>query len=244
MGMRREWTGRLAADGEDAPFACPVCGARVLKWARFRPAPRLFRLFSGGPRRLCPGCGSYERTRHMALWLRQQAILEQHPRFLHCAPEYGLERWLRQTLGDRYVTTDLAMRGVDVHTDLTATVFPDASFDVVLCSNVLEHIEEDRKAMAEIFRILRPGGHAIIQVPVRGETTYEDPTITRPRDRVKHFGQSDHVRYYGRDIAGRLAEAGFLVEELYMPDCLNLDRKTIERYHIAKREPVHWCTKA
>ncbi len=241
--MRREWTGRLAANGEDAPYACPVCGASIRRWARFRPGPRVLRLFGGGPRRLCPACGSYERTRHMVIWLRQQGLLEGRPRFLHCAPEYGLKQYLRQTLGDGYITTDVAMRGVDVHTDLTAMLFPDASFDIVYCSNVLEHIGEDRRAMAEIFRVLVPGGHAIIQVPIRGDVTHEDPAITTPKARAEHFGQSDHVRYYGRDIIGRLEKAGFHVEELHMPDCLRLDRATIARYHMAKREIVHWCAK-
>jgi len=197
----------------------------------------------GGPRRLCPACGSYERTRHVVVWLRQGGMLEARPRFLHCAPEYGLRRVFRAALGDRYVTTDMAMRGVDVHTDLTRADFPDQSFDFIYCSNVLEHIEDDRAAMSELFRMLAPGGEALVQVPIRGETTYEDPAIVRPRERARHFGQRDHVRYYGRDIRGRLAAAGFQVEELQMPDCLGLDRADIDRWHMAKRELVHRCTR-
>jgi SAM-dependent methyltransferase len=193
---------------------------------------------------ICPSCRSFERTRHIWIYLHNNRILDGRPRFLHVAPEAGLERRFRPMLGDRYVTTDLFREDVDVRADLTATGFDDGAFDLIYCSNVLEHVDDDRRAMAELHRILTPGGLAIIQVPIRGETTLEDPSVIDPVERARLFGQEDHVRWYGRDIAGRLREAGFHVEEIMMPDALGLSPRPIRRYNIAKREPVHLCRRA
>ena len=159
------------------------------------------------------------------------------------APEKGLAARLRRKLGDRYVTGDLEMAGVDLKLDLTDTRLPDASFDVIYCSNVLEHVPADGRAMAELFRILRPGGLAIVQVPVRGQTTLEDPTVVDPVRRAELFGQADHVRYYGRDVRQRLERAGFRVEEMTMPDALSLSVDAIVRFNCGKRELVHFCSK-
>jgi SAM-dependent methyltransferase len=170
--------------------------------------------------------------------------LRNRPRFLHVAPEAGLERRLRPILGDRYVTTDLLREDLDCRTDLTATGFDDDAYDLIYCSNVLEHIENDRAAMAELYRILAPGGLAIIQVPIRGATTLEDPSVVTPTERARLFGQADHVRYYGTDIADRLRAVGFEVEEAVMPDCLKPTASMLKRYNIAKCEPIHFCRKA
>lgn len=224
-------------------FYCPACEHPVVGWLPLRRSigHGEARLEAGG--RLCPLCKSLERTRHFALYLEQTSLLDGRPRMLHFAPERGLATRLRARLGDRYVTTDLFMRGVDRREDITRMRFPDGSFDLVYCSNVLEHIEDDRQAMAELFRVLAPGGTAILQVPIRGATTYEDPSITDPRERYEHFGQSDHVRYYGEDIRQRLETVGFEVEPFVMLDRLDLRPGDIERMNLDARELVHRCRK-
>ena len=162
---------------------------------------------------------------------------------LHFAPEKSLENIFRKSLGDRYITTDLFMPGVDFKEDITRMGFPDESFDLIYCSNVLEHIPDDRAAMKEIFRVLSRGGRAIIQVPIKGKVTYEDPNITDPRERYLHFGQEDHVRYYGEDIEKRLKDAGFQVNSFYMLDVLKIDSKEIFKMNLDKRELIHSCIK-
>jgi SAM-dependent methyltransferase len=161
------------------------------------------------------------------------------PRFLHFAPEPGLQRRLRRSLNARYVTSDIAMSGVDMLMDITEMRIPDRSFDFIYCSNVLEHVHDDRKAIAEMFRVLAPGGRALIQVPICEGATREDPRVTRPEDRSRLFGQADHVRFYGRDIASRLREARFEVEELVMLEVLKLPPQEIKRMNLNKREFVY-----
>lgn len=225
------------------PFYCPVCDFELRRW---RP---LYRDIGGGKTRLepkgriCPECAAFERTRHFWLYVQQEDLLAAMPRLLHVAPERGLQPLFRRRLGGHYVTTDLDQRGVDTRQDLTAMTLADNSFDLIYCSNVLEHIPEDRKAMGELHRVLKPGGLAILQVPIRGDVTYEDPTIVSPQARTEHFGQADHVRFYGHDIRLRLESAGFEVEEVYMLDLLNLSRADIERMNLDVREPIHFCRK-
>lgn len=179
------------------------------------------------------------------IWLYWGAThtLDDRPRFLHRAPEKCLEPRLRAKLGDSYLTADLSRSGVDVLTDFTQMVFSDASFDVVYCSNVLEHISEDRRAMSEINRVLRGSGVAYVQVPIRGEVTLEDPAILTPEDRARHYGQADHVRYYGRDIRERITASGFYVKELPMPGALRLTAKQLQTYNLNVREWLYVCQK-
>ena len=98
-----------------------------------------------------------------------------------------------------------------VKMDITDIQYPDESFDVIYCSHVLEHVVDDRKAMSEFRRVLKSDGWAILLVPITVETTYEDPSIVDPAERLKHFGQDDHVRRYGKDYVERLRAAGFKV---------------------------------
>lgn len=222
---------------------CPACDRDVWAW---RPLHRdvghgKFMIEPIG--RMCPHCRTLERTRHFAIYMKQHGILESCPRVLHFAPESSLETLFRTKLGEKYVTTDLFMAGVDRKEDITKMTFDSDSFDFIYCSNVLEHIEDDHAAMSELFRVLAPGGWAIIQVPIKGATTYEDANITDSHERYLHFGQGDHVRYYGEDIKARLEKVGFMVEPFYMPDILGLSAKEIGRMNLGKRELIQKCSK-
>ena len=190
---------------------CPIC-ARGFK-----------RFHSGGviprPNAMCPACGSLER--HRLLWaaldkLWQGDELCQQGKMLHVAPEAALEPKFREFF--EYISIDLNDHQAMVAMDLTALDFPDAHFDAIVCNHVLEHIRCDRKALAEIYRVLKPGGWASIQVPIKGEITLEDPRITDPLERIRNFGQDDHVRQYGWDYTQRLEKVGFEILTLRKAD--------------------------
>ena len=151
------------------------------------------------------------------MWLffqrRTTLFLPPCKRLLHIAPEGGLERRLRQHPHIDYLSADLqGPPAAMVAMDLTAIPEPDASFDVIYCSHVLEHVPDDRKAMGELARVLRPTGWMVLQVPIRDGGTDEDLSITDQAERRRRFWQHDHVRLYGRDdCPARLAEAGLHV---------------------------------
>lgn len=187
-------------------YRCPICGG----WFR--------KLLSHGPGRpgsVCPRCGSMERQRHLYLWLSEHTDFLSAPhRVLHWAPEGCLVGAFRDRGNLRYETADIdPAHSPDHVVDITATGLADASYDVMLCSHVLEHIPDDRAAMREMFRLIEPGGWLVAQVPLyAGDTTVEDPGLDDPGERRRRFGQADHIRIYGRDFYDRLREAGFEVE--------------------------------
>ena len=141
----------------------------------------------------------------------------------------------------RYVTADMASPLAMVHLDVTALPFTDQYFDAILCSHVLEHVPNDHTAMREFYRVLKPGGWFLPDVPIVGDRTFEDPSITDSEERARLFGQSDHVRSYGRDFKGRLETAGFQVR---------LDPLAHELGELGRRKngiddsDLHFCTKA
>ena len=130
---------------------------------------------------------------------------------LHIAPEACLEPPLRSRLKEGYITADLHNPAAMIEMDITDIDYEDRSFDVIFCSHVLEHVENDKKALAEFFRILKPSGWAMLLVPITVTTTYEDSTITDPEQRLQEFGQTDHVRRCGHDYVDRIREVGFEV---------------------------------
>lgn len=166
----------------------------------------------------CLNCGSRERHRLTHLWVTQDGGDRlAGKRILHFAPEKIVMRQMRGN--PLYETADLYQPGVTHKVDITNVALPDANYDVVMAHHVLEHIEDDRQAMRELFRLLRPGGFALLTTPINAsrQQTYENPTITTPDARYAHFSQADHVRYYGLDFADRLAEVGFTIDTFRMP---------------------------
>lgn len=154
----------------------------------------------------------------------------------------ALEPRLRERLGACYITADLAAPHADVKMDITNIEYPNDTFDVIYCSHVLEHIPEDRKAMRELRRVLKPDGWAVLLVPIAGDITYEDPSITDPAERLKAFGLENHVRQYGRDYVERLRECGFTVEVTEVSDLY--DRAQTIRAGIGGEVgEIYYCTK-
>ncbi|HSR55737.1 MAG TPA: methyltransferase domain-containing protein [Alphaproteobacteria bacterium] len=186
-----------------AALSCPLCGYR----GPFKAHKR-----SGRPNASCAACGSRERHRLVALYLESLGVKWfVGKRVLHFSPEYFLAPYF--TRAALYVTADLTSPEADILTDITRMGIADGAFDFVMCNHVLEHISDDGAAMAEFRRVLRPGGLALITVPLDLglRHTVEDPSVVVPADRERLFGQFDHVRRYGRDVRQRFAKSGFSV---------------------------------
>ena len=207
-------------------FRCPLCGARVRKLlpgGQDLPVLRDLQVVGGGrlEQDVCPVCFSSSRTRLVYCYLVGDGELQSgnhQKRVLHFAPERGISEWLLQVPLLEYFAGDLVPEAYAYASpsrmDVCHIEFPDALFDLVICNHVLEHVTDDGLAMRELYRVLRPGGRAILQVPIssRLATTLEDPWITDPCDRERAFGQRDHVRVYGWDYTERLGNAGFTVD--------------------------------
>jgi SAM-dependent methyltransferase len=165
----------------------------------------------------CASCGSRERHRLLWLWATKDGSnCLAGKRILHFAPEKALRRALRENPG--YETADLHQANVTHQVDLTHLPLSDTTYDVVIANHVLEHIDDDREAMRELFRVLHPGGIALLTTPINPTraTTYEDSSIVDPVERQAHFSAPDHRRFYGLDFADRLREAGFTVDTFRM----------------------------
>lgn len=215
---------------------CPVCGKRFRKFFSYGYVASR----SGA---LCPHCMSLERHRLLYLWLERKTDFFSAPyRLLHIAPEHCFLRPFERLFGDKYVTADLESPLAKVKLDVQQMPFDECEFDVVICNHILEHVEDDRKALSEIFRVMRHSGWGILLSPVDYglEVSYEDPTKTTPEERREAFGQPDHLRIFGRDYADRLSSAGFIVEEIRATDFLSADE--ITRFGIAT-DRIHFVRK-
>lgn len=219
---------------------CPVCER---SFGRFRPRSGVGEF--DRPDAICPNCLSKERDRQVILFLRERTALFTGGvrSMLHVAPEPVLGELFSKAVGSGYLSVDLQRRNVMERMDITAIPKPDESYDAVYCSHVLEHVPDDRLAMRELHRVLKPGGWAVLNVPVTVEATFEDPSITDPEERHRAYGQHDHVRAYGPDYADRLREAGFAVEVYAARDHLPAD--LVDRYGLANEltGDVYFCTK-
>ena len=216
-------SGKLIPD-KGVRHYCPCCDTKLLTWkqANFSRRPNLFdvRRYADMPQDVvCPICHSIPRHRIIAWHLEQRPDLLQSKKILHFAPERSLSLWLGRQ-GLKATTADLN-KPADLKLDLTDIELPDDSYDVVICNHVLEHVSNYQLALSELRRILRPGGLLIISFPVDPtyDTVYEDPSIVDSQDRIKHFGQYDHLRVFGNDSTDILRKAGFRVELARGTDC-------------------------
>jgi SAM-dependent methyltransferase len=192
----------------------------------------------------CPRCGASERHRHLWLYLQNSTNLFSEPlRVLHFAPEWIIQKKLRRCPNLDYISADIDPHSAMVKMDITDITYPDHAFDVVLCSHVLEHVSDDRKAIRELYRVLKPGGWAAVLVPLdHGRaTTLEDPTVVLPEDRERLFWQADHFRLYGRDFKNRLEQAGFTVAvDSYRPEP---KAEIARRFGLKPQDEIYVCTK-
>ena len=151
----------------------------------------------------------------VALFLRHRtSFFRERLSVLDIAPHPSLLSMFSARDNLDYVSADLKSPLAMVKADICHMPFPEASFDVVLCMHVLEHVLDDRQGMREVFRVMKPGGWSILQVPVdyTRAKTFEDPSVVRPEDRERVFRQNDHVRIYGLDYRDRLTSVGFVVD--------------------------------
>ncbi len=193
---------------------------------------------------LSPSTLSLERHRLLWLFLKNETnfFSEEH-KVLHFAPEQAFYYRFKKLKHIKYTTTDLNSPLAKVKADICALPFSDNSYDFIFCNHVLEHIPDDTKAMQELYRVLAPGGTAILQVPYAAdrEHTFEDDSITDPKERAAIFGQYDHVRVYGMDYFDKLRSVGFEVNAVDYT--ATLSEEEINTYRLAKGELLPVCKK-
>jgi len=226
----------LAVRSFGSRLECPCCGGRFWEFLPFGVTPR--------PNALCPGCGSLERHRLLWLYLKDRTnFFTDRLRVLDVAPTRFFSEQCTRLQNLDYVSADLSSPLANLQMDITDIPLPDNSFDCIICCHVLEHIPDDRKAMKELWRTLAPGGWAIIQSPIDAsrDKTFEDPRVVSPEDRKRLFGQSDHVRIYGRDYKDRLEEAGFIVRlDKYVQE---LGSRRVRIYSLGSEDEIYFCSK-
>ncbi len=232
-------------------YYCPICNGCFRKFlpGGFRvPVLKKREVVGGGFCResaVCPYCRSVDRERLVYLFLsKNKDILREKIRLLHVAPERWTSKFLRSRANIDYLSIDLCDPLAMEQMDITALELSDNSFNVIICNHVLEHIRDDSRAMAELYRVLRPGGWAIIQVPISKnlKKTFEDPKIKSPGRREKAFGHQNHLRIYAQDdYSQRLKTAGFIVERYSFAK--EEGRKTARRYGLVEDEDIFLCSK-
>ena len=194
---------------------------------------------------LSPSTLSLERHRLLWLFLKNKTdFFSDKAKVLHFAPEQAFYKRFRKLPGLEYITTDLNSPLADVEADICDLPFEDDSFDIIFCNHVLEHIPNDQLAMKELYRVMKPGGWGVFQIPqdISRDRTFEDNSITDKKERARIFGQYDHVRIYGRDYFDKLRSAGFEVEETdYTAE---LSEQDIDKYRLAAGEIIPFVRKS
>lgn len=194
------------------------------------------------PKAVCPSCYSHPRHRSYAFSLEKLLNSNGKKKVLHFSPERMITEIICSYADIDYLSVDIDHTKAMRKEDITALSFPSNSFDYIVCVHVFEHISDDRKAMDEVYRVLKPGGVALLDVPIdhNREETYEDWSITSPEERTKAFWQWDHVRLYGRDYPQKLRAVGFSVKEDQLISHLPEHQRT--RFGL-EAEPNYLCTK-
>ncbi len=193
---------------------------------------------------LAPGTLSLERHRLLWLYLKSETNFFSEPlKLLHFAPEQAFHKRFKKLENIDYTTTDLESPLADIKADICNLPFEENAFDVILCNHVLEHIKDDKKAMQELFRVMKPGGWGIFQIPqdINRKETFEDDSIVDRKKRAEIFGQYDHVRIYGMDYFDKLRSVGFEVEEVKIQS--KLSSEEIKKYALNPNEIIPVCRK-
>lgn len=214
---------------------CPVCRSWLRSFHPHKLVPEAIIL--------CPVCGSLDRHRLAWLFLeRKSDLFDGKPKkLLHIAPESEFETRFKRINGLDYLSGDLENPAM-VKMDITSIQYPDDSFDVIICCHVLEHVPDDRKAMSELYRVLKLGGWLLVQVPQPPEVTktFEDPSITDPDERRRLFYWDTHVRVYGPDLKDRLEEFGFTAKNVSWTDVVTPEETV--RFGV-KGQKLYYVTK-
>ncbi len=227
----------LAFTNRGNDVECNVCNSTYKK---FLPYGRMVSRENA----LCPRCLSLERHRLMQFYLKEKTnFYTADLKVLHIAPEHCFIDRFTALKNINYTTADIESPLAMVKMDIHQIPFEANSFDVAFCNHVMEHVNDDIKAMSELYRVLKPGGWAIIQSPMWPglTTTFEDLTITDPKERERIFGQNDHVRNYGTDYGRRLEKAGFTVTEDKF--VMELSKEKVKRFALPAEEIVYFCQK-
>lgn len=207
---------------------CPICGYSGY-----------FKAIGMPPRfdAQCPKCLSVERHRLLWLLLKQDISIEAEASVLHFSPEPALKSLFREMYAE-YKTSDFTGDGADYRLNIEKLDLPNAAFDTIFCNHVLEHVD-DRKSLDELYRVLKPSGSTIVTIPIieGWSKTYEDPGITAENERELHFGQNNHVRYFGSDFRERAKAAGFSVREF------TLSGQEAAQYGLIRGEKVYVLVK-
>lgn len=221
-------------------FYCPCCKSHLRTFTLINENNKLL---------ICPSCGSH--NRHRLLWiffkvnpnLISNNIKMAKNLFLHIAPFPYFIHKLKKNKKLNYITADLNQPNVMIKVDISNTKFKSNLFDSILCIHVLEHVKEDKKAILELNRILKYKGWAIFMVPIdrKLEKTFDDPSITDPKERLKHFGQENHLRLYGTDFKENLKKGGFMVKRYLCKEILNSFE--IQKYGLIRNEEIYYCRK-
>ena len=218
-------------------FEDPINGKtyrKLLPYGRLKPRENA----------IAPDSLSLERHRLMWLFLKNKTnFFTDNLKFLHIAPEYCFIKIFKGMKNLDYLTADLISPWADVKMDVHNIPFEENTFDVVICNHVLEHVDDADKVMKEFYRVMKPGGWGIFQVPIdyNNSVTIEDRSVTDPRERERIYWQSDHLRLFGRDYGDKLTAAGFKVTESNFIN--EIDPKLVERYALDKNEIVYYCQK-
>lgn len=238
----RKMVGQLVRGVASLPLPnghyCCVCRSKVARFLPYmrsaflpyRQPPLLTALQAVGSdirNFTCPRCGAHDRERHLFLYLEATGlgVSLSNARILHFAPEPKLSSLIRRSLPAEYVMGDLFPSEAEIEAvDIQAINYADESFDFVIANHVLEHVQDEKRALAEIRRVLRAGGHAILQTPYSAALTrkFEDPGIATPQARLQAYGQEDHVRLFGRDIFARFADSGLVDRSVRHQEALPL----------------------
>jgi predicted SAM-dependent methyltransferase len=231
-----------------SPYTCPFCKEsfeRFIPWPDIFDFPDVTYEMWNKETAICPICHTLDRERLFRLYIERKTNLLSSPgKLLHVAPEYNLRQWLRQYPNIQYTMGQLESPEKEIEEmDITSISYPDNSFDAIICSHVLEHIPSDILAMKELFRVLKPGGWGILQVPVvlNLEETFEDETVTTAEQRRAVYGQDDHVRLYAKDYVDRLQTAGFIVNLFNVADEYGIEEA--RKYGLSESDNLYVVTK-